>query len=139
MTRLQSPYVLAVTRLNSFINSIEFYAGQGGKRWCWKQAGCRYRALVEIERDFARTLTLNRPHWDVRAADIAALDEKPARAQNCWGRVSVMSLFSASFTRRSDDIPDATPDTVDGAVPLHSRVIAPAGPDGSAVRRHPRR
>ncbi|WP_255536256.1 DNA cytosine methyltransferase [Pacificimonas pallii] len=57
------------------MNSIEFCAG--GQALGLEQAGFRHEALVEIEPDFARTLTLNRPHWDVRAADMATFDGRP--------------------------------------------------------------
>jgi DNA (cytosine-5)-methyltransferase 1 len=56
------------------VQSIEFCAGAGGQALGLEQAGFRHEALVEIERDFAKTLTLNRPGWNVRAEDMAAFD-----------------------------------------------------------------
>jgi DNA (cytosine-5)-methyltransferase 1 len=56
------------------VNSIEFCAGAGGQALGLEQAGFRHAALVEIEPDFAKTLTLNRPNWDVRTADMAEFD-----------------------------------------------------------------
>ena len=39
------------------VSSIEFCAGAGGQAIGLEQAGFRHSALVEIERDFAKTLT----------------------------------------------------------------------------------
>lgn len=59
------------------MRSIEFCAGAGGQALGLEQAGFRHEALVEIERDFARTLTLNRPSWDVRVEDMNEFDGRP--------------------------------------------------------------
>lgn len=56
------------------MQSIEFCAGAGGQALGLEQAGFRHAALVEIEPDFAETLKLNRPAWDVRATDMAEFD-----------------------------------------------------------------
>ena len=50
------------------MNSIEFCAGAGGQALGLEQAGFHHSALVEIEPDYAATLRLNRPNWDVRCA-----------------------------------------------------------------------
>ena len=59
------------------MNSIEFCAGAGGQALGLEQAGFRHNALVEIEPDFAATLRLNRPLWDVRCADMNGFDGRP--------------------------------------------------------------
>lgn len=59
------------------MHSIEFCAGAGGQALGLEQAGFRHEALVEIEPDFARTLKLNRPSWDVRATDMNEFDGRP--------------------------------------------------------------
>ncbi len=59
------------------MHSIEFCAGAGGQALGLEQAGFRHEALVEIEADFAKTLKLNRPLWDVRSADMAEFDGRP--------------------------------------------------------------
>ena len=61
------------------MHSIEFCAGAGGQALGLEQAGFSHEALVEIEREFAQTLKLNRPHWDVRATDMAQFDGRPFR------------------------------------------------------------
>jgi len=59
------------------MRSIEFCAGAGGQALGLEQAGFRHTALVEIERDFAKTLALNRPTWQVHTADMASFDGRP--------------------------------------------------------------
>lgn len=59
------------------MQSIEFCAGAGGQALGLEQAGFRHSALVEIESDFAKTLVLNRPAWDVRVADMNTFDGRP--------------------------------------------------------------
>ncbi len=61
------------------MHSIEFCAGAGGQALGLEQAGIQHEALVEIEPDYAKTLSLNRPHWDVRTADMNAFDGRPFR------------------------------------------------------------
>ena len=59
------------------MRSIEFCAGAGGQALGLEQAGFSHEALVEIEPDFAKTLRLNRPQWDVRTADMNTFDGLP--------------------------------------------------------------
>ena len=59
------------------MQSIEFCAGAGGQALGLEQAGFNHTALVEIEPDFANTLRLNRPAWDVRATDMTEFDGRP--------------------------------------------------------------
>jgi DNA (cytosine-5)-methyltransferase 1 len=61
------------------MQSIEFCAGAGGQALGLEQAGFQHSALVEIERDYANTLELNRPHWNVHAADMNEFDGRPYR------------------------------------------------------------
>jgi DNA (cytosine-5)-methyltransferase 1 len=61
------------------MQSIEFCAGAGGQALGLEQAGFRHSALVEIETDYAKTLSLNRPYWDVRTEDMASFDGRPFR------------------------------------------------------------
>ena len=59
------------------MRSIEFCAGAGGQALGLEQAGFSHEALVEIEPDFAKTLRLNRPQWDVHTADMNSFDGRP--------------------------------------------------------------
>jgi DNA (cytosine-5)-methyltransferase 1 len=55
------------------LTSVEICAGAGGQALGLEHAGFAHRALVEIEKDFAATLRLNRPHWNVIADDVPRL------------------------------------------------------------------
>ncbi|MES2989578.1 MAG: DNA cytosine methyltransferase [Pseudomonadota bacterium] len=59
------------------MRSIEFCAGAGGQAIGLEQAGFHHEALVEIERDFAKSLLLNRPSWNVFAQDMNTFDGRP--------------------------------------------------------------
>lgn len=61
------------------MQSIEFCAGAGGQALGLEQAAFRHTALVEIERDFAKTLQINRPMWNVFAHDMNTFDGRPYR------------------------------------------------------------
>ena len=61
------------------MRSIEFCAGAGGQALGLEQAGFQHEALVEIEPDFAKTLRLNRPQWNVHAQDMNQFDGRPYR------------------------------------------------------------
>jgi DNA (cytosine-5)-methyltransferase 1 len=53
------------------LTSIEMCAGAGGQALGLEKAGFDHRALVEIDPQFAATLTLNRPNWKVFNQDLA--------------------------------------------------------------------
>ena len=53
------------------LTSIELFAGAGGLTLGLERAGFEPLALVEIDRDAAATLRVNRPGWNVIQADIA--------------------------------------------------------------------
>lgn len=59
------------------MQSIEFCAGAGGQAIGLEQAGFRHEALVEIERNFAKTLEINRPNWNVFTQDMNTFDGRP--------------------------------------------------------------
>jgi DNA (cytosine-5)-methyltransferase 1 len=59
------------------MRSIEFCAGAGGQAIGLEQAGFRHEALVEIERNFAKTLEINRPSWNVFTQDMNTFDGRP--------------------------------------------------------------
>lgn len=55
---------------HSFSN-LELFAGAGGLALGIEKAGFNTIALVEIDKDAAETLKLNRPFWNVICDDIA--------------------------------------------------------------------
>ncbi len=84
------------------MKSIEFCAGAGGQALGLEQAGFRHSTLVEIEADYARTLTLNRPFWDVRAEDMNAFDGKPFRGVDLFAAGLPCPPFSMAGKQLGD-------------------------------------
>ena len=58
------------------MTSIELFAGAGGLALGLEQAGFQHLGLVEINKDAADTLKLNRPQWNVLCEDIALVAER---------------------------------------------------------------
>lgn len=58
----------------SVLTTLELCAGGGGQALGLEQAGFSHAALVERERNYCRTLSLNRPAWQVIQADLNDFD-----------------------------------------------------------------
>lgn len=84
------------------MQSIEFCAGAGGQALGLEQAGFRHAALVEIERDFAKTLEFNRPGWDVFAADMNEFDGRPFRGVDLFAAGLPCPPFSVAGKQLGD-------------------------------------
>lgn len=56
------------------MTTLEICAGAGGQALGLEQAGFNNVALVEIEKDYCKTLMLNRPNWNVVWADLRDFD-----------------------------------------------------------------
>jgi DNA (cytosine-5)-methyltransferase 1 len=82
--------------------SVEFCAGAGGQALGLEQAGFRHEALVEIEADFAKTLTLNRPGWNVFAADMAEFDGRPYKGIDLFAAGLPCPPFSVAGKQLGD-------------------------------------
>lgn len=52
------------------LTSVEICAGAGGQALGLEQAGFAHEALVEIEPEACKTLSINRPHWNVVRGDL---------------------------------------------------------------------
>jgi DNA (cytosine-5)-methyltransferase 1 len=59
---------------------VELFAGAGGLALGLERAGLDAVMLVEIDRDCANTLALNRPEWNIVHSDIRQLDFEGIRA-----------------------------------------------------------
>lgn len=53
---------------------LEICAGAGGQSYGLELAGFGHELAVEIDRDAAATLYLNRPHWDIHEGDVREVD-----------------------------------------------------------------
>ncbi|WP_104099506.1 DNA cytosine methyltransferase [Cryobacterium sp. M96] len=61
---------------DSKFSVLEICAGAGGQSSGLEMAGFEHSLAVEIDRDAAATLRLNRPEWDVRQADVREISGK---------------------------------------------------------------
>ncbi len=84
------------------MHSIEFCAGAGGQAIGLEQAGFRHEALVEIERDFAKTLELNRPGWNVFAQDMNDFDGRPYKGIDLFAAGLPCPPFSVAGKQLGD-------------------------------------
>ncbi|OQW75325.1 MAG: DNA (cytosine-5-)-methyltransferase [Proteobacteria bacterium ST_bin14] len=84
------------------MHSIEFCAGAGGQAIGLEQAGFRHEALVEIERDFAKTLELNRPGWKVFAQDMNDFDGRPYKGIDLFAAGLPCPPFSVAGKQLGD-------------------------------------
>jgi DNA (cytosine-5)-methyltransferase 1 len=58
---------------------LEICAGAGGQSLGLEKAGFRHTLAVEIDRDAAATLRLNRPEWNVHEGDVREIDGRKYR------------------------------------------------------------
>jgi len=61
----------------ALLSSVELCAGAGGQAIGLEQAGFEHEALVEIERDYCKTLQFNRPAWNVFDRSLTDFDARP--------------------------------------------------------------
>lgn len=59
------------------LSSVEMCAGAGGQALGLEQAGFEHEALVEIEKDYCKTLQFNRPKWNVLDRSLVEFDARP--------------------------------------------------------------
>ncbi|MDP3951730.1 DNA cytosine methyltransferase [Microbacterium sp.] len=64
---------------SSNLSVLEICAGAGGQSYGLEQAGFEHELAVEIDRDAAATLRLNRPSWDVREGDVREVNGRDFR------------------------------------------------------------
>jgi len=84
------------------MHSIEFCAGAGGQAIGLEQAGFQHEALIEIERDFAKTLELNRPGWTVFARDMNEFDGRPYKGVDLFAAGLPCPPFSIAGKQLGD-------------------------------------
>lgn len=61
------------------LSVLEICAGAGGQSSGLESAGFKHELAVEIDKDAASTLRLNRPNWDVQEGDVRDVDGKKYR------------------------------------------------------------
>lgn len=65
--------------IESSLSVLEICAGAGGQSLGLEKAGFGHELAVEIDRDAAATLRLNRPEWNVHEGDVRDIDGKKFR------------------------------------------------------------
>jgi DNA (cytosine-5)-methyltransferase 1 len=65
--------------VSTSLSVVEICAGAGGQSFGLERAGFEHELAVELDRDAAATLRLNRPHWDVTEGDVRELDGRKYR------------------------------------------------------------
>lgn len=65
--------------MSSNLSVLEICAGAGGQSYGLEQAGFDHALAVEIDRDAAATLRLNRPDWDVSEGDVREVNGRDFR------------------------------------------------------------
>lgn len=68
------------------LTTLEICAGAGGQALGLEQAGFKHLALVEIEKDYCKTLMLNRPEWHVVWSDLHDFD-----GTSYYGKVDLLA------------------------------------------------
>ncbi|WP_435748739.1 DNA cytosine methyltransferase [Microbacterium sp. PMB16] len=63
----------------SNLSVLEICAGAGGQSFGLERAGFAHELAVEIDKDAAATLKLNRPEWDVHAGDVREVSGRDYR------------------------------------------------------------
>ena len=92
---------------------LEICAGAGGQALGLESAGFEHAAAVEIDADACSTLSLNRPHWDVRQADVRDLRGRDFRGVDLIaGGVPCPPFSVAGAQLGADDERDLFPEAL---------------------------
>jgi DNA (cytosine-5)-methyltransferase 1 len=65
--------------MSNTLSVLEICAGAGGQSYGLEKAGFDHELAVEIDRDAAATLRMNRPHWNVREGDVREVNGRDFR------------------------------------------------------------
>jgi len=92
---------------------LEICAGAGGQSSGLEKAGFEHELAVEIDRDAAATLRLNRPEWDVHEGDVREVDGTKYRGIDLLaGGVPCPPFSVAGKQLGSDDERDLFPEAL---------------------------
>jgi DNA (cytosine-5)-methyltransferase 1 len=106
---------------DSTLSVLEICAGAGGQSLGLEKAGFGHELAVEIDRDAAATLRLNRPNWNVKEGDVREVNGKDYRGIDLLaGGVPCPPFSLAGKQLGADDERDLFPEAL--------RLIAEARP-----------
>lgn len=107
------------------LTTLEICAGAGGQALGLEQAGFKHIALVEIEKDYCKTLMLNRPNWNVVWADLHDFDGIPyfGKVDLLAGGVPCPPFSVAGKQLGKDDERDLFPEAIRLAKEISPKVV----------------
>lgn len=92
---------------------LEICAGAGGQSYGLEAAGFDHALAVEIDKDAAQTLRLNRPNWDVHEGDVREVDGRDYRGIDLFaGGVPCPPFSVAGKQLGQDDERDLFPEAL---------------------------
>ncbi|WP_082500809.1 DNA cytosine methyltransferase [Agreia sp. Leaf244] len=95
------------------LSALEICAGAGGQSYGLEQAGFDHELAVEIDRDAAATLRLNRPGWNVREGDVREINGRDYRGIDLLaGGVPCPPFSMAGKQLGADDERDLFPEAI---------------------------
>lgn len=95
------------------LSALEICAGAGGQSYGLEQAGFDHELAVEIDRDAAATLRLNRPSWNVREGDVREVNGRDYRGVDLIaGGVPCPPFSMAGKQLGADDERDLFPEAL---------------------------
>ncbi|KJC62858.1 DNA cytosine methyltransferase [Agreia bicolorata] len=95
------------------LSALEICAGAGGQSYGLEQAGFDHELAVEIDRDAAATLRLNRPGWNVREGDVREVNGRDYRGIDLLaGGVPCPPFSMAGKQLGADDERDLFPEAI---------------------------
>ena len=99
--------------MSSPLSVLEICAGAGGQSSGLEQAGFGHELAVEIDRDAAATLRLNRPEWEVHDGDVRDIDGTKYRGIDLLaGGVPCPPFSIAGKQLGADDERDLFPEAI---------------------------
>ena len=87
----------------SNFKTVELFAGAGGLALGLENSGLNHELLVEFNKDAAKTLQTNRPHWNVRCQDAKEVDYTGVSADIVTGGFPCQSFSFAGKQLGFDD------------------------------------
>ena len=98
---------------DSTLSVLEICAGAGGQSSGLEDAGFSHQLAIEIDRDAAATLRLNRPLWDVYEGDVREISGTPFRGVDLLaGGVPCPPFSIAGKQLGADDDRDLFPEAI---------------------------
>ncbi len=100
----ENRYTILKSPQKSNFTSVELFAGAGGLALGFENAGFNHELLVEIDKNAANTLKLNRSHWNVLCCDARDVDYSGINADIVTGGFPCQAFSYAGNKLGFEDI-----------------------------------